>query len=183
MLAEFIMPDQEKTLMKQFEDQTGKHAVWRGKKTKGYQDWKDKLDKKTSKILTKQVLKSKNSTELNLLISKFTKMEARLEILENAVFGNIKKKQRKKISEGHILRIIKTIYKSNERKMGNFILISDLTEKIKDYLPWSTEQIHEQIYKLFMEYKVDIQPGKQKSGQSLKRDGKIFVWFALKNNS
>ena len=110
-------------------------------------------------------------------------MEARLEILENAVFGNIKKKQIKKISEEHILRIIKTIYKSNERKMGNFILISDLTEKIKDYLPWSTEQIHEQFYKLFMEYKVDIQPGKQKSGQPLQRDGKIFVWFALKNNS
>jgi hypothetical protein len=53
---------------------------------------------------------------------------------------------------------------------------------MRNYLPWSTEQIHEQIYKLFMEYKVDIQPGKQKSGQPLKRDGKIFVWFALNNN-
>lgn len=180
------MTDQEKTLMKQYEDKTGKHAIWRGKITKGYQVWKNKLDKKASKTLTKQVSKSKNkqslSTEINSLISKFTKMEARLKILENEVFGNIKQKQTKKISEGHVLRVIKTIYKSTQKKMGNFILISDLTEKIKDYLPWSTEEIHEQIYKLFMEYKVDIQPGKQKSGQPLKRDGKIFVWFALKNN-
>lgn len=179
------MNGKEKALMKKFEEETGKYAIWRGTVTKGYQQWKQKLSKKSLKTSTKQISKSENfeniSTELNLLITKITKMDARLKMVENAVFGDIKQQNTKKISEDHVLRIINTIYKSTQKKMGNFILISELTEKLKDYLPWSTEQIHEQIYKLFMDYKVDIQPGKQKSGQPLRRDGKIFVWFALKN--
>ena len=32
----------EDTLIKQFEDETGKKAIWRGKETKAYLDWKQK---------------------------------------------------------------------------------------------------------------------------------------------
>jgi len=37
----------EENLIAQFEQETGKKAIWRGKETKGYLDWKDQKLKKT----------------------------------------------------------------------------------------------------------------------------------------
>lgn len=45
------MPEKTK-LMKEFEQETGKHAIWRGKQTKGYKNWREnKLKEKREKKL------------------------------------------------------------------------------------------------------------------------------------
>lgn len=38
--------EDEDSLIKQFEKETGKHAIWRGKITKGYEQWKKKRKEK-----------------------------------------------------------------------------------------------------------------------------------------
>ncbi len=84
------------------------------------------------------------------------------------------------ISEDHFFRILKLSYNSLDKKFGEFVLISDLTEKIKNFIPWSTERIHKHLYSLFLNYKVELQPGKRDRGAPLVQDGKKFVWFKLK---
>ena len=32
-----------------------------------------------------------------------------------------------------------------------------------------------------MDYKIDLQPGKEFEGEPLRQDGKTFVWFKFKN--
>lgn len=36
--------EEEKELFKQYDEETGKKAVWRGKVTQGFKDWKDELE-------------------------------------------------------------------------------------------------------------------------------------------
>ena len=67
-----------------------------------------------------------------------------------------------------------------EKRFGDFVSVSDLTEKIKEYLPLPTKDIHSQLYELFMEYKIDLQTGKNTGGTPLVQDGKEFVWFKFK---
>ena len=179
------MSNNEEALMKRFKAETGKNAIWRGKITQGYLKWKQNLNKKQkrkkSSRSTSFSLKDKNlqnsSTQISSTLVKF---EKRLTRLEKAVFKSKMERQDTEISEDHLLHIIKTVYRSEEKKMGNFISIPVLTEKLKKEIPWTTQQIHNELYKLFMDYKIDLQPGKLKMGQPLQQDGKTFVWFALK---
>lgn len=174
---------EEESLMKIFKQETGKNAIWRNKVTKGYLAWKEKRFKKkpskSSPGLTPKVpqLSHINST-LNQIIAQFQDFQIRLAKLESAVFSPKAQKSSQQISSDHFLRIIRTAYNSSEKKMGEFVKISTLTSKIKDYIPWSTQKIHHEIYKLFTEYKIDLQPGK--GGNPLVADGKKFVWFKLK---
>ena len=84
------------------------------------------------------------------------------------------------ISEDHFFRILKLSYNSLDKKFGGFVHISDLTEKIKNLIPWSRERIHKHLYSLFLNYKIELQPGKLDRGAPLEQDGKNFVWFKLK---
>lgn len=174
---------EEETLMRIFEQETGKNAIWRNKITKTYLDWKKKrLKKKGSKttdISTPKVPQlGQINTTLNQIITQFQDFQIRLEKLESAVFSSKAEKSSQQISSNHFLRIIKTAYNSSEKKMGEFVKISTLTNKIKEYIPWSTQKIHYELYKLFTEYKIDLQPGK--GDNPLVADGKKFVWFKLK---
>ncbi|MBN1801617.1 MAG: hypothetical protein JW891_08945 [Candidatus Lokiarchaeota archaeon] len=122
-----------------------------------------------------------SEVQLNIqkIFKKFASFEKRLEKLES---GEVVKKKKKhsKISEDHFYRILKVVYKSMEKRFGDFVSVSALTEKIKEYLPLPTEKIHTHLYELFMEYKIDLQTGKNVGGTPLIQDGKEFVWFKFK---
>lgn len=167
------------TLIKQFETETGKHAIWGGKETKGFKIWKaEKIGMNSiasSKITT--VNSSRMQISINQIFEKITEIEKRLIRLEDIVFSSGKKQDMQEISDDHFLNLLRTIYNSIDKKMGDFVKISKLTEKIKDNISWSTEKIHHKLYQLFTEYKVDLQPGR---GDGLESDGKLFVWFKLK---
>ncbi|MFX1236641.1 MAG: hypothetical protein ACFFAS_16545 [Promethearchaeota archaeon] len=147
--------------------------------------WKtDQLNKEMEQFDDRIYSMSSILTEVQLNIQKifkrFASFEKRLEKLES---GEIVKKKKKisKVSDDHFFRILKVVYKAMEKRFGDFVSISDLTEKIKDYLPLATEKIHSHLYELFMEYKIDLQTGKKKKGGTpLVQDGKEFVWFKFK---
>ena len=102
----------------------------------------------------------------------------RLEKLENIIGTDTESES--EISEDHFFRLLKLSYNSLNKKFGGFVLISNLTEKIKNFIPWSTERIHKNLYSLFLNYQVELQPGKRDKGTPLEQDGKKFVWFKLK---
>jgi len=102
----------------------------------------------------------------------------RLEKVENLV--GIDSEPVAEISDDQFYRILKLSYNSLDKKLGGFVPISDLTEKIKDFIPWPTEKIHKNLYSLFLNYTVELQPGKSDRGTPLIQDGKKFVWFKLK---
>lgn len=102
----------------------------------------------------------------------------RLEKLEDII--GIDSESDSEISEDHFFRILKLSYNSLDKKLGGFVVISNLTEKIKNFIPWSTERIHKHLYSLFLNYKVELQPGKSDRGAPLEQEGKKFVWFKLK---
>lgn len=166
-------------LIKQFEAETGKNAIWRGQETKNFIKWKKEKSGKHLKTSSKigTVISSQKQISLNNILAKLTEFEQRLIRLEETVFSSKKQQGTQTISDDHFLRIINAVYNSIDNKMADFVQISTLTEKIKEYVSWSTEKIHHELYRLFTEYKVDLQPGK---GEGLESDGKLFVWFKLK---
>ena len=164
----------EKTeLMLQFENETGKHAIWKDKITINFNKWVSKR-KKQEKIITK------TPSNINVILKKLQDFEERLIKLEIATFDSVKIDDTREITEDQFLRTTKIAYNSLEKKLGDFVSISVITNKIQDILPWSTKKIHDILYKLFMEYKVDLQPGKILKGTPLVKDGQTYVWFNLK---
>ncbi|MHA1755160.1 MAG: helix-hairpin-helix domain-containing protein [Promethearchaeota archaeon] len=105
-------------------------------------------------------------------------LKYRLNVIEQKI--GVEYRQESEVSEEHFFRKLKLSYNSLEKKIGGFVLISDLTEKIKNFIPLSTEEIHKKLYSLFLNYKVELQPGKSDQGVPLEQDGKKFVWFKLK---
>ncbi len=171
--------------MEKFKNETGKNAIWRGKITKGYLKWKEKQGRqKKGQISTIQQKNYSVIIEIQSNIQKiFTKIdnfEYRLKTLEKKTPESENVERLSKISDDHFFRILKSAYNSSEKKFGDFVSVSALTDKIKEFIPWSTEKIHSELYKLFMNYKIDLQPGKKVEGIPLIQDGKTFVWFKLK---
>lgn len=159
--------EEENVLINKFYVETGKHAVWGDRITKQYKQWK---------------ISQKNALNIEEIFSKLEEIDFRLKILEKQTKQSDKIKKYEEVSKDHFLRILKVVYKSCKKKLGDFIPISELTEKIKEYLPLSTESIHEKLYELFMDYIIDLQPGKNTfEGKPLTQDGKVFVWFKFKN--
>ncbi len=171
-------------LMLQFEAETGKNAIWRDKITANFRKWeiqrrkKGKGIKKTS--ITQTTTSSSAISDLELILNKFQDFEIRLSKLENVVFKTEPEEKFQDITKQQFIRTINTAYNSLEKRFGDFVSISALTQKIKDFIPWSRERIHNELYKLFMEYKVDLQPGKIVQGEPLVKDGQTYVWFKLK---
>ena len=179
------MVSKDKELMKRFEAETGKNAIWRGKITKGFLDWKKKQERKSKAVsIPQSISKSPVMSEIQLNIRKIFSIlsdyDLRLKILESKALISKGKEISEEISEKHFLRILKTVYNSSEKKFGDFVPISRITEKIKEYIPWSTVKIHSELYKLFIDYEIDLQPGKNVEGVPLIQDGKKFVWFKFK---
>jgi len=180
-----LINSEDKKLMEKFEAITGKHAIWRGKTTKGYLDWKKKQGGQIKRQIS-TVQKINDSIILEIqsnfqkIFSKLDNFEYRLRTLEKKKPVSEKVERLGKISDDHFFRILKSAYNSSEKKFGDFVSVSALTDKIKEFIPWSTEKVHSELYKLFMNYKIDLQPGKKVDGTPLIQDGKTFVWFKLK---
>lgn len=171
-------------LMQQFEAETGKNAIWRGKITANFKNWEAQRKKKRKTIrktaLTQKAISRSASPDLELIIRKFQDFEIRLSKLENVVFKTKPEEKFQDITEQQFLRTVNTAYSSLEKKFGDFVSVSALTQKIQDFIPWSKDKIHNELYKFFMEYKVDLQPGKIVQGEPLVKDGQTYVWFKLK---
>ena len=180
-----MVSKEDELLIKEFEAETGKNAIWRGKITQIFKSWKEKQKNKTTpKSKIKKGSGSSDITQIRSdiqdIVSKLNSFDHRLSILENEIFPSKKKESIEELSPDHFLRILKTVYNSIEKKFGDFVSIYLITENIKQYLPWSTAKIHSELYKLFMNYKIDLQPGKRIDGEPLIQDGNTFVWFKLK---
>ncbi|MHA1376146.1 MAG: hypothetical protein ACTSR7_17860 [Promethearchaeota archaeon] len=180
-----MINSEDKKLMEKFEAETGKNAIWRGDITKNYLTWKKKqVGQKKRQIPT--IKKKSDSIILEIqsniqkIFSKLDYFEQRLKNVENRTLPSVKNEDLGDVSDAHFFRILKTVYNSSEKKFGDFISISVLTDKIREYIPWSIKKIHSELYELFMNYKIDLQPGKNVQGKPLIQDGKTFVWFKLK---
>jgi len=178
--------EDQDSLIKQFEKETGKHAIWRGKITKGYEQWKKKRKEKTIPKTSVQLtfdtsLLNEIQSNIQNIFSRLNNFEYRLKNLENTLLPTKNTDLIEDISQDQFFRFLKVSYNSIEKKFGDFIPISTLTESIKEYLPWPNEKIHSELYKLFTDYKIDLQPGKEFEGEPLRQDGKTFVWFKFKN--
>ena len=173
---------EEKQLMDQFKKETTKNAIWGGRITKGYKEWKQNLKKKTIDIVSQTksfpLIDIKNKIEL--IFKTLDQLDQRIQLLERKDSVPKRNQEPLKFSKNHFFKILNLVYPSIEEKYGEFVLISTLTETIKQYIPWSTQEIHSELYRLFMEYQVDLQSGKNVKGEPLRHDGNIFVWFKFK---
>jgi len=171
-------------LMLQFESETGKNAIWRGKITANFKKWAAQQQKKgkvaISTSITQPTISSNISSTLEAILNKFQDFEKRLLKLENTIFKTEPENKIQEITDQQLIRTINIAYHSLEKRFGDFVSISALTNKIQDFIPWTNDKIHDELYKLFMEYKVDLQPGKIVQGEPLVKDGQTFVWFKLK---
>lgn len=171
-------------LMLQFENETGKHSIWKEKITTNFKKWEIKRGKKSTPVLrastSKSSLVSDDISQIRKLLTKFQDFEMRLSKLENVVFQSKSKVRVQEISKKQFNRTLKNAYNGLEKRFGDFVSISAITNKIQDFIPWSKKKIHDELYKLFMEYKVDMQPGKRVDGEPLVKDGQTFVWFKIK---
>jgi len=179
-----FMTIKKTNLMLQFEAETGKNAVWRDKVTTNFKKWAAKRERKGKGIIsprtTKTTLSDGDLSKLDIILNKFQDFEMRLSRLENSVFQSESDVKIQEITDGQFKRTVNTAYNSLEKRFGDFVSISAITNGIQDFIPWPKEKIHNELYKLFMEYKVDLQPGKKLEGEPLVKDGQTYVWFKLK---
>ncbi len=117
-------------------------------------------------------------TQVKSIMVKIDNIERVLSQLKSGVIKS--SESQIEVSQEHLLRIIKSVYASIPKSSGGFVPVPELTEAIKDYFPWTTKKIHQELYKLFSEYKVELQPGKSKGGEPLEQDGQKFYWFKLR---
>ncbi len=174
--------EEERQLMARFKEETDKNAIWRGTITKGYIAWKKKLKARTIGKTSKPKSMSLINIEekINQIFKKLDQLDQRVQLLERNNSSSKKIRKSPKFSGNYFLRILNLVYASIEERYGDFVLISTLTESVKQYIPWSTQEIHSELYRLFMDYKIDLQPGKNIKGEPLRQDGNIFVWFKFK---
>ena len=173
--------EEEKTLIKQFNDETGKsyHSL-----SIPYLKWRqtqinEELHRMHAKFFSASSILDNIQTNMQRIFKRISKMEFRLKTLETQE-PKAKRKKESDISDDHFFRILGVVYNSMEKRFGDFVSVSNLTESIKQYIPLPTEKIHSQLYELFMSYKIDLQTGKNTGGTPLIQDGKEFVWFKFK---
>lgn len=173
--------EEEKTLIKQFSDETGKsyHSL-----SIPYLKWRqtqinDEVHRINAKFFSASSILDNIQKNMQKIFKRLANIEYRLKTIESQEFTPKKKKQTD-ISDDHFFRILGVVYNSMEKRFGDFVSVSTLTESIKQYIPLPTERIHSQLYELFMNYKIDLQTGKNLGGNPLIQDGKEFVWFKFK---
>ena len=173
--------EEEKTLIKQFSDETGKsyHSL-----SIPYLKWRqtqinEDVHRINAKFFSASSILDNIQKNMQKLFKKISTLEFRLKTLESQELMP-KKKKPTDISDDHFFRILGVVYNSMEKRFGDFVSVSNLTESIKQYIPLPTEKIHSQLYELFMNYKIDLQTGKNMGGNPLIQDGKEFVWFKFK---
>ena len=173
--------EEEKTLIKQFNDETGKsyHSL-----SIPYLKWRqtqinEELHRMHAKFFSASSILDNIQTNMQRIFKRISNMEFRLKTLETQE-PKAKRKKESDISDDHFFRILGVVYNSMEKRFGDFVSVSNLTESIKQYIPLPTEKIHSQLYELFMSYKIDLQTGKNTGGTPLIQDGKEFVWFKFK---
>ena len=173
--------EEEKTLIKQFHDETGKpyHTL-----SIPYLKWRQtQINEELHRINTKFFSASSilDNIQLNMqkIFKRISNIEYRFKSLESKELA-AKKKKETDISDDHFFRILGVVYNSMEKRFGDFVPVSALTDNIKQYIPLPTEKIHSQLYELFMNYKIALQTGKNVGGTPLIQDGKEFVWFKFK---
>ncbi|MFX1382634.1 MAG: hypothetical protein ACFFBP_09315 [Promethearchaeota archaeon] len=166
----------------EFENETGKvyHDL-----SIPYLKWRitqsdEEIQRINAKLFSASTILNEIQVNIQKIFRRFSKIDYRLTNLENTEKIKKKKKKDADVSEDQFLRILKVVYSSMEKRFGDFVSVSTITEKIKEYLPLPTKDIHSQLYELFMEYKIDLQTGKNIGGTPLIQDGKEFVWFKFK---
>ena len=173
--------EEEKTLIKQFNDETGKsyHSL-----SIPYLKWRqtqinEELHRMNAKFFSASSIFDNIQSNMQKIFKRISNIEYRLKKIESQE-PKVKRKKKTYISDDHFFRILGVVYNSMEKRFGDFVPVSTLTESIKQYIPLPTEKIHSQLYELFMNYKIDLQTGKNVGGTPLIQDGKIFVWFKFK---
>ena len=123
--------------MEKFKAETSKNAIWRGKITKGYLKWKEKQGRQKRKQIS--TIQKKNGSvileiqsNIQKIFSKLNNFEYRLRTLEKKTPISEKVERLGKISDDHFFRILKSAYNSSEKKFGDFVSVSALTNKIKE---------------------------------------------------
>jgi len=90
------------------------------------------------------------------------------------------KASRQDISDDSFYRIVSEAYHSIGNKMGSLVTIPELTRKISKRLKWDQQRIHDGLYQLYIDGKVDLQPGKVKEGSPMRIEGNTFYWFTFR---
>ena len=173
--------EEEKSLIKQFSDETGKsyHSLsipylkWR------QQQINEEIHRMNAKFFSASTILDNIQRNMQKIFKRIANIEHRLQTVETQE-STARKKKATDISDDHFFRILGVVYNAMEKRFGDFVPVSDLTESIKQYIPLPTEKIHSQLYELFMNYKIDLQTGKNVGGTPLIQDGKEFVWFKFK---
>ena len=78
------------------------------------------------------------------------------------------------------MKIVTEAYHRIDDKLGDMVTIPALTAKIKEKLGWDLQTIHEKLYNLYLNHKIDLQPGKIKEGVPMKIEGNVFYWFKFR---
>jgi len=173
--------EEEETLINKFQQETRKsyHSL-----SIPYLKWRqtqisEELHRVNAKFFSASSILDNIQKNMQKIFKRIANLEYRLKTLESQELTP-KKKKPTDISDDHFFRILGVVYNSMEKRFGDFVSVSKLTESIKQYIPLPTEKIHSQLYELFMNYKIDLQTGKNVGGTPLIQDGKEFVWFKFK---
>lgn len=95
--------------------------------------------------------------------------------------ASVLKLQLIEIPSSQFLFQLRQAYETVPSRMGDMVEIPILADILRKNTGWGIDQIYRQIYQVYLEKKVDLQPGKASSGNPLKgEDGSTFYWFQFR---
>ncbi|MFW9992296.1 MAG: hypothetical protein ACFFD4_09640 [Candidatus Odinarchaeota archaeon] len=95
--------------------------------------------------------------------------------------SSILKLEKRQIPSDQFLFQLRRAYETAPSKMGDMIEIPILAEILSKNTGWEIDQIYRQIYQVYLEKKVDLQPGKAINGKPLESEnGSRFYWFQFR---
>ena len=95
--------------------------------------------------------------------------------------SSILRLEKQEISSDQFLFQLRQAYETAPSKMGDMIEIPILAEIVSKNTGWEIDLIYRQMYQVYLEKIVDLQPGKAINGKPLEsEDGSRFYWFQFR---
>ena len=119
---------------------------------------KESKKSKAKKIEVTQEIKYITQDKFEEIVSRIKDLEVRLSVLEKGLDKQKVDKRKhvvSEISDEQFFELVTHAYHKIEKKLGDMVTIPSLTSKIKESLKWDTDEIHERLYHLYLNYKID----------------------------
>ena len=123
---------------------------------------------------------SKTTAQIETISEELTYIRKEIEKINTFLKNStITFKPAEQMSDEEFLKIVKKVYKTTPKQLGDMIPIHILRKEISDLTGLNHDEIDRKLYSLFLDIKIELQRGKRTSDETplIAPNGVEFYWF------